>query len=823
MLLRLIGYLFGIGAVLFLAVAAGIAWYVSGLTHDLPNYDVLAKYEPPVMTRVHAADGQLVAEYARERRLYLPIQAVPEKVKAAFLSAEDKNFYEHAGIDYFGTIRAIVQNVQSYGSGQRLVGASTITQQVAKNFLLSGEQSVDRKIKEAVLALRIEQAYSKDKILELYLNEIFLGLGSYGVAAASLAYFDKSVHELTLAEAAYLAALPKGPNNYNPFRYPDRAIERRNWVIDRMVENGYVTAAEGEATKKAPLGVKQRTTGPSIFAADYFAEEVRRQLNEMFGEKTLYEGGLSVRTSLDPAVQVMARQALMDGLTRYDIELGWRGPVAHIDDLGSDWGPAVSADAPLSDLIEWRMAVVLEVTPEAATIGLRPDRAPGTNAVGAARDTGTIPFKGSVWKKWASTAAENAGKAAKGMSDLLRVGDVVYVDQADGAAGEYRLRQIPEVEGALVAMDPHTGRVLAMVGGFSFAESQFNRATQAYRQPGSSFKPFVYSAALDNGYTPSSVVMDAPIEIDQGAGLGMWRPENYSNEFYGPSTLRTGIELSRNVMTVRLAQDMGMPLVSEYARRFGVYDNLPPLLAMALGSGETTVMRMTAGYAVFANGGREVYPTLIDRIQDRFGRTIFKHEDRACDGCNADAWVGQDEPSIVDDREQVLDPMTAYQMTSMLEGVVQRGTGTAARAIGKPVAGKTGTTNDYRDAWFIGYSPDLVVGVFIGFDRPRSLGRGETGGALSAPIFTEFMQMALADKPPIPFRVPPGLNFIPIDRRTGLRAQPGDEGVILEAFKPGTAPPDTYSIIGYTDTMGRPLTVAPEADRAVISGTGGLY
>jgi penicillin-binding protein 1A len=372
-------------------------------------------------------------------------------------------------------------------------------------------------------------------------------------------------------------------------------------------------------------------------------------------------------------------------------------------------------------------------------------------------------------------------------------------------------------------MDPHTGRVLAMVGGFSFAESQFNRATQAYRQPGSSFKPFVYASALDNGYTPSSVVMDAPIEVDPGGGQPIWRPENYSQEYYGPSTLRTGIELSRNVMTVRLAQDMGMPLVAEYGRRFGVYDKLAPYLPMALGAGETTVMRMAAGYAVFANGGREVRPTLIDRIQNRFGETVFRHEDRICENCSADAWVGQDEPAITDNREQVLDPMTAYQMTSMLEGVVQRGTGTAARAIGKPIAGKTGTTNDYRDAWFVGYSPDLVVGVYVGFDRPRNLGRGETGGHLAAPIFTEFMQVALSDKPPIPFRVPPGLNFLPIDRRTGLTAQPGDQGVILEAFKPGTAPPDTYSIIGYTDTMGRPLTVAPEADRAIISGTGGLY
>jgi penicillin-binding protein 1A len=825
MILRFIGYLFGIGAVLFLALAAAAAWYISGLTADLPNYDVLAKYEPPVMTRVHAADGQLVAEYARERRLYLPIQAIPDRVKAAFLSAEDKNFYEHSGLDYYGMARAILQNVQGMvrGSGDRLVGASTITQQVAKNFLLTNDQTIDRKIKEAMLSLRIEQAYSKDKILELYLNEIFLGLGSYGVAAAALTYFDKSVHELSLAQTAYLAALPKGPNNYNPFRFPDRALERRNWVVDRMVENGYATAAEGEAAKKEPLGVTLRNAGPSIFAADYYVEEVRRQLIQMYGEETLYGGGLSVRTSLNPQIQVMARQALNDGLIAYDMNQGWRGPVTHIDALPQDWGAKVAETPAISDIIEWQLAVVLSVDASAAQIGIQPKRETGTGKVEARRVTGTIPFAQMKWAKWAASTDRKV-KAVKGASDVLAVGDVVYVEKADGGAqNEYRLRQVPEIEGALVVMDPHTGRVLGMAGGFSFAESQFNRATQAMRQPGSSFKPFVYSAALDNGYTPSSVVMDAPIEIDPGGGQPIWRPENYTQEFFGPSTLRTGIEQSRNVMTVRLAQDMGMPLVSEYARRFGVYDNLPTYLPMALGAGETTALRMTAGYAVFANGGREVRPTLIDRIQNRFGQTIFKHEDRLCDGCDADAWHGQDEPKIVDNSEQVLDPMTAYQMTSMLQGVVERGTGSAAKAIGKPVAGKTGTTNDYHDAWFVGFSPDLVVGVYVGFDKPRSLGRGETGGQLAAPIFTEFMKMALADKPAIPFRVPPGLSFIPIDRKTGLRANPGDPGTILEAFKPGTAPPDTYSIIGYTDTMGRPLTVAPESDRAVISGTGGLY
>jgi penicillin-binding protein 1A len=806
MIFRLFGYLFGIGAVFFLVIAGAIAWYVSGLAEDLPNFDVLAKYEPPVMTRIHATDGQLVAEYAHERRLYLPIQAIPDRVKAAFLSAEDKNFYHHAGLDYYGIARALVQNVQAYGSGQRLIGASTITQQVAKNFLLNNEQSVNRKIKEAILSLRIEQAYSKDKILELYLNEIFLGLGAYGVAAAALEYFDKSVHELTLPEVAYLAALPKAPNNYHPFRYPDRAIERRNWVIDRMVENGFVTTEEGETAKAAPIGVKQRRTLPHLFAADYFAEEVRRQLGQMFGEKALYEGGLSVRTSLDPKMQLMARKALMNGLVNFDRQRGWRGPVKHFDEIGQDWGLTVAEVPALADVIEWRLAIILGSDGGGVQIGLQPGREQGTGKVSPERQTGVIPPDGMKWVK-------------KG---ALKVGDVVYVARGEGE-GQYTIQQVPEIEGALVAMDPHTGRVLAMVGGFSFAESQFNRATQAQRQPGSSFKPFVYSAALDNGYTPSSVVMDAPLEIDPGFGQPIWRPSNYSNEFFGPSTLRTGVEKSRNVMTVRLAQDMGMPLVSEYARRFGVYDNLPAFLPMSLGAGETTVLRMVAAYSVFANGGRSISPTLIDRIQNRFGETIFRHDKRICEACQVESWQDQDEPEIIDNADQVLDPMTAYQMTSMLEGVVQRGTATVVRALEKPVAGKTGTTNDYRDAWFVGFTPDLVAGVFIGYDQPRPLGRGATGGQLAAPIFLEFMQQALADTPPIPFRVPPGLNFIPIDRTTGLLAQGNGAGIILEAFKPGTGPPDTYSIIGYTDTMGRPLTVAPDSDRAVISGTGGLY
>ncbi|WP_153768878.1 penicillin-binding protein 1A [Labrenzia sp. CE80] len=814
-LVKFFGYLFGIGAAVGLVIAAGVWIYLERLNEGLPDYTALKNYEPPVMTRVHAADGSLMAEYASERRMFLPIQAMPDLLKQAYLSAEDKNFYKHIGVDPEGIARAVVRYVQYFGTGRRPEGASTITQQVAKNFLLTNEVSFERKIKEAILALRIEQAYTKDEILELYLNEIYLGIRSFGVAAASLLYFDKSVHELSLEEMAYLAALPKAPNNYHPFRQRERAIARRNWVIDRMVENGYVEFDIGEEAKAKPLTVTPRETGTQLFAAEYFTEEVRREVASIYGVDRLYEGGLSVRSTLDPKLQVLARKALQDGLMSFDRKRGsWGGPVDKIA-INGDWGVELGQIEALADIPEWQLAVVLGGAGAAADVGLQPSKLVN-GKLSDDRVTGKLFLDTMKW-------ARVSGREPRAVEDVLAPGDVVYVQESPVAPGSYELRQVPKVSGALVAMDPYTGRVLAMVGGFSFAQSEFNRATQAYRQPGSSFKPFLYAAALDNGYTPSSVVMDAPLEISQGPGLGTWRPQNYGGKFYGPSTLRTGIELSRNVMTVRLAQDMGMPLVAEYAKRFGIYDNMLPVLSMSLGAGETTVMRMTAAYATIANGGRKIRPTLIDRIQDRYGRTIFKHDSRICDGCTQDDWDGQVEPTLIDDREQILDPMTAYQITSMMEGVVQRGTATSVRAVGRPVAGKTGTTNDEKDAWFMGYTPDLAVGVFVGYDTPKPMGRGATGGQVAAPIFTEFVKAALDAKPPVEFRVPKGLQLIPINRRTGLRAAAGTPGTILEAFKPGMAPPDSYSVIGFQDDMGVPRTVSPEAGQAVLSGTGGLY
>ncbi len=817
-MIRLIGYFFGIGTVLFLGVAGVVAVYLNAILQDLPDYEVLASYEPPVTTRIHAVDGQLMAEYARERRLYLPIQAIPDRVKAAFLSAEDKNFYNHPGLDYQGLARAIVVNLQNLGSGRRPVGASTITQQVAKNFLLTRDQTYTRKVKEAILSLRIEQAYSKDRILELYLNEMFFGFNSYGIAGAALTYFDKSVTELTLGEAAYMAALLKGPANYHPFRHADAAIERRNWVIDRMVENGYATAEEAEKEKAKPLGVNLRRGGAHLFASEYFAEEVRRQIISEYGEKALYEGGLSVRTSLDPQLQAYARKALQHGLIEFDEKRGFHGPIDHIE-VGSDWGPALADINALSDVPEWSLAVVLATDDEGADIGLRPEKN-DAGKIGNDRQRGRISADNM---KWAYRFSSGDKKKASSPSGVLEAGDVVYVEAVDGEEGQYRLRQPPKVQGGLVAMDPKTGRVVAMVGGFSFAQSEFNRATQAMRQPGSSFKPFVYAAALDNGYTPASVVLDAPIEIVSGGKV--WRPKNYGGGSAGPSTLRLGIEKSRNLMTVRLADDLGMNTVAEYAERFGVYDDMPPLLAMSLGSGETTVMRMVGGYAVLANGGKQIKPTLIDRIQDRYGRTIFKHEDRLCDGCNVEEWSAQEEPVLIDSRAQVLDPMTAYQITSMMQGVVQRGTAAGRVKLNRDVAGKTGTTNDEKDAWFVGFTPDLVTGVYVGYDTPKRMGRGATGGHLAAPVFNEFMQKAEEGVPPSKFIIPQGMKLIRVNRQTGMEAFDGEGGTIVEAFKPGTGPADVFSIIGL-DQYADPeeiLRDSRQANDALNNGSQGLF
>ncbi len=817
-----IGWAFAGGMIMAIAGAAVAGYFLWDISKDLPNYEKLAEYEPPVMTRIHANDGRLLAEYARERRIYVPINAVPKQLIHAFMSAEDKNFYEHHGIDLKAFAAAVVANVRRLaGMGGSKRGASTITQQVAKNFLLTSDQTVVRKVKEAILAIRIERTFSKDQILELYLNEIFFGLRSFGVAAASLNYFGKSLKELDLHEMAYLATLPKAPNNYHPFRKTKRAITRRNWILQRMVINGYVTQEQADEAKKKPLDVNPRPFGARIFAAEYFAEEVRRDILARYGEKKLYEGGLSVRTTLNPRMQRMAKKALVDGLVAYDRRHGWRGAITNIELGTGDWGLLFKKiKNPFSDIQPWRQAIVLGLDDNRVQIGLRP-HVLKSGKMEERRETGIIPFEEVKWaRKLLSVKItkkgkriEKKGKRPKNVADVLAVGDVIYVAPrrprakkgkrkaltAEDVAGQWRLMQIPQVGGGITVMDPHTGRVLALVGGFSYAYSNFNRATQAMRQPGSAFKPFVYATALDNGYSPATVILDAPLAIEQGGGQGVWRPQNYGKKFYGPSTLRTGIERSRNLMTVRLAQDMGMPVIAEYARRFGIYDNLMPVLSMSLGAGETTLLRLTTAYCMLANGGYQVKSTVIDRIQDRYGKTLYSHDERTCPNCNAPGWNNQPEPELLDTRKQIIDPHTAYQITSMMEGVVKRGTGIrVGRALPHlSLAGKTGTTNDERDAWFMGFSPDLVVGVFVGFDNPTPMGKGETGGGVASPIFRDFMKMATRGKKAIPFRIPPGIRLVRINRKTGVRASRGDPNAILEAFKPGTSPPEPSSIDGW--------------------------
>jgi penicillin-binding protein 1A len=825
-LLSFLGYGFAATVVLFIVASAGAGFVLWKVSKDLPDYESLSKYEPPVMTRIHGHDGSLISEYARERRIFVPINTIPKQMIAAFLSAEDSRFYRHGGLDFQGIARAVYKLVQAkiQGKVRRVEGASTITQQVAKNFLLSNERSMERKLKEAILAIRIERAYSKDKILELYLNEIYLGIGAYGVAAASLSYFNKELKDLTIEEVAYLAALPKAPNNYHPFRKPEAALIRRNWIIGQMEENGYITSEQAEDAKAKPLGVKLRKLGAHVFAAEFFAEEVRRQIFREYGENKLYGGGLSVRTTLDPRLQRMARNALMDGLAQFDRRKGWRGPVAKID-ISRDWGKALIDIESPNDILPWRLGVVLNADAKKAVVGLKPTKKQDGNLVDN-REAVEIAFEEVKWAKSAKTK-----KVPKVVTDVLSPGDVIYVAPKDpeNVAGVWSLMQIPEVAGGIVAMDPHTGRVLAVVGGFSFHISQFDRAMQARRQPGSSFKPFVYATAIENGYKPTSIVLDAPIEIEQGPGQDIWRPENYEKEKSGgPSTLRTGIEKSRNQMTVRLAQDVGMPMITDYARRFGIYDDLLPVLSMSLGAGETTLLRIATAYCMLANGGRQVRPTLIDRIQDRWGRTVWRHDQRVCENCKAEEWTGQDEPQIFDDRRQIIDPHSAYQMTSILEGVVQHGTARSLKKLGRPLAGKTGTTNEEKDAWFVGYSPDLVVGVFVGYDTPRPMGKGETGGRVAAPIFGSFMKKALADRPATPFRIPPGIKLVRINHRTGLRASADQPGSITEAFKPGEGPDDAYSVIGLSEVTGTAASgtdvARPEPRRPSLgSERGGLW
>ncbi len=803
-LLRLIVWGGGLAAVL---LAAGVIFaivYTVRVTEDLPDYEQLAEYEPPIMSRVHAGDGELIAEYAIEHRVFVPIENIPPDLISAFLSAEDKNFYQHGGVDLFGMIRGGARSVMTRlrNPNAPLQSGSTITQQVAKNFLLSADQRIERKVREIVIARRMERAFTKDQILELYLNEIYLGNRAYGVGAAALNYFGKSLDELTLEEAAYLAALPKAPNNYHPTRRTEAAIGRRNYVLSRMAANGYISDSRAEAAMQSPLETAGRLEGEQYLAAEYFVEQVRREVFDRYGEDQLYREGLSIRTTLDTSMQLVARRALRDGLEDYDRRHGYRGPVANLEDFDAWPERLAEVEGPAYTDEGWRLAVVLELTDAYADIGF------------ADGSRGKIPLYALEWAREPRRDEDGfprLGPAIQRPGDVLALGDVVLAedlteeDAPDETVADdhYGLRQIPEVNGAILAMDPFTGRVLAMVGGYSFQQNQFNRAVQAHRQPGSSFKPFVYAAALDNGYTPASIILDAPFVASGDESTRFYRPQNYSEVFYGPSTLRRGLGLSRNVMTVRLAQEMGMAPIVEYGEAFGVYDDLQPTLAMALGAGETRLIDLVGAYGAMINGGRLVEPSIIDRVQARSGETIYKSDLRECVGCDVEDWdPALAEPELPEAGEQVVDPVTAYQIVHMLEGAVQRGTGTALRSLGRPVGGKTGTTNDFRDAWFVGFSPDLVVGIYVGFDTPLPLGSGEAGGRVAAPIGRDFLGPVLEDYAAASFRVPDGVNLAPVDYETGEPGVIGRPGVILEAFRPGTEPQRGASDVEETLSFG---------------------
>ncbi|WP_171204932.1 PBP1A family penicillin-binding protein [Ruegeria sp. HKCCA0235A] len=810
--------------IFMVALVIGAVFWMYG--RDLPSHESLAQYKPPTISRIYSGEGQLIDEFAQERRLFTPSAEIPDLVKQAFISAEDKNFYTHQGYDPRGIVAAGVEAVRTKGGTVR--GASTITQQVMKNFLLSGDRRAERKIKEIILATRLEDTLDKEQILELYLNEIFLGQNSYGVTAAAQTYFNKTLQELAPHEAAMLAAMPKAPSDYHPVREKERLLARRNYVLREMYQNGYIDQATYESEVEMPLRSVQNGDFESFRTAlpprDYFTDEIRRQLSEDFGEGEFFTGGFTVRASVDEEMQVEAAKALRTALQKYDRSRGkWRGTgeVISEEKLADEaqWREALSLLEIPRDVVlptRWYPAVVLNVSDQQLTVGIEDGPADGT-----------IPRSDIKWMQ--GDFAAN-----------FKRGDVILV--VEGEEGQWSARQVPEVQGAFVAMDVNSGRVLAMQGGFSYQDTVFNRATQAQRQPGSSFKPFVYAAALDSGYSPATIVVDAPIEVNTPQGL--WRPKNSSNKFYGPTPLRTGIEQSRNLMTIRLAQEVTMPVVAGYAERFGVYDRMGAFLANSLGSEETTLYKMVAAYAMFANGGERVEPTLVDRIQDRFGKTIYRHDDRQCLNCNS-TWLEPDEaPTLVTDRAQVMDAITAYQLTSMMKGVVDRGTASRVVNLPVPTAGKTGTTNESKDAWFIGFTSNIVAGCYIGYDRPRPMGRGAYGGTLCGPVFQSFMEKAVEKYGGGPFKVPEGGHFIKIDRFSGARLPDDATGdyVVAEFFRDG--------VDGFIDRVydggfaigsdlplfeeaqragvqvqtstGQTITVGPKATQGDLS-TGGLY
>ncbi len=728
----------------------GILWYYS---NDLPDYKFLKNYKPPISSKLYSSNGQLLSEFSSEKRIFVPYNSIPTVVVNSFLSAEDKNFFRHPGVDAKGILRAVVNNISNLLSSRRLEGASTITQQVAKNFLLSNEVSIDRKLKEAILAFRIERALSKERILELYLNQIYLGEGSYGIASASLQYFDKSISELNYPEAALLAALPKAPSRYNPFKNIELAKFRRNLVLNNLMENNLINEEEFKNYSEKNIILKKRK---SVYLenSNYYVEDIRKLIVDKYGFDKVYKQGFNINTPLNLELQEKATTSLRQGLIEFDNKKGWRGPLLN-KKYNSNWSKNLN-EFKLEESIGWKISIIKKINPFSAEI----ETIDGTH--------GVIEYSSINWTK-------------KSFKELFKLGDIIYAKNIK--ANKFSLKQLPRVNGAIIVMDPFTGRILALSGGFSFKNSEFNRATQAYRQPGSAFKPFVYALALESGYTPATLILDAPIVFDQGEDLKLWKPENYGKKFYGPSTLRTGVEKSRNLMTVRIAQNLGIKKIANFAKALNIYKNPEELLSLSLGSSETTLLNLTNAYCSFVNGGKLVLPKFIDRIQDSEGNTIFNSESRECIGCDNISYLSDTIPKIKNNFKQVISKETAYQMTSILEGTVKRGTAKNLKDLNLDLGGKTGTTNKNTDTWFIGFSSNYVIGVYVGYDEPSSLGKYETGARTAMPIFKNFVKKTVKKETARPFKIPQGIKMLVVNSNTGERASYSDESIIIEAFK----------------------------------------
>ncbi len=745
-ILILISSSFLIGAICLLA----ILWVFS---NNLPDYKFLKNYKPPVSSKVYSGKGELVSDFSSEKRIFIPYEAIPEKIINSFLSAEDKNFFTHPGVDAKGVLRAVIKNISNIIYSKRLEGASTITQQVAKNFLLSNEVSINRKLKEAILAFRIERALSKERILELYLNQIYLGEGTYGIASASLKYFDKSINELEYKEAALLAALPKAPSRYNPYKNIKIAKFRRNLVLKNLFENKYISKKDYKNFQESEIILKKRK---KIYLEDtrYYVEDIRKTIVEKFGFEKVYQQGFNIKTPLNLDLQNIATHSLRKGLIEYDQRKGWRGPIGNKKKF-QNWSKNLEKYE-LENSIGWKIAIIKKIDEFSMKIETKD------------KEKGVINFQDISWIK-------------KNFKGLFEVGDLIYVKKKN--ENIYELKQLPKANGAIVVMDPFTGRVIALSGGFSFKKSEFNRATQALRQPGSAFKPFIYTLALENNYSPSTLILDAPLVLKQGSDLKMWKPENYGKKFYGPSTLRKGLEKSRNLMTVRIAQDLGLKKIVNFSKQLGIYENPEELLSISLGSAETTLIKLTTAYCSFLNGGKLVKPIMIDRIQDSEGNTIFNSERRICKDCKHLSFDSTNVPKISDSFSQVFSKESAYQMISMLEGVVKRGTGKKLKNLNLDIAGKTGTTNKNTDTWFIGFTSKLVIGVYVGMDEPAPLGKHETGAKTALPIFKEFVKKAIKKKDARPFKVADNIIMMVVDPLTGEKSSFASKKTIIEAFK----------------------------------------